>query len=69
MNCYGLLGVNPTGICKYLTKQGIVWRRFRDAARASRLDLTYLEGEGDHTWPVWARQIGHYVPWAIGAQY
>ena len=44
-------------------------RRFRDAARASRLDLTYLEGEGDHTWPVWARQIGHYVPWAIGAQY
>lgn len=44
-------------------------RKFRDLARSRRLDLTYLEGAGDHTWPVWARQIQHYIPWAIGAQF
>ena len=42
-------------------------RRFRDVARTAHIDLTYLEGAGDHTWPVWAGQIGHYVAWAIGA--
>lgn len=44
-------------------------RRFRDFARSVRIDLTYLEDSGDHTWPVWAKQIEHYVPWAIGAQF
>ncbi len=44
-------------------------RRFRDVAREKRLDLTYLEDVGDHTWPVWAKQIQHYIPWAIGAQF
>lgn len=44
-------------------------RKFRDLARQLRLDLTYLEGPGDHTWPCWARQIEHYIPWAIGAQF
>lgn len=44
-------------------------RKFRDLARSKRIDLTYLEGAGDHTWPVWAKQIQHYIPWAIGAQF
>ncbi len=44
-------------------------RRFRYLAREKHLDLTYLEDAGDHTWPVWAKQIQHYIPWAIGAQF
>lgn len=61
MNCYGLLGVNPTGICKYLTKQGIVWRRFRDAADAER---EYRDGDCLISQYNWAskKSLGtHYV--------
>lgn len=44
-------------------------REFRDAARASRLNLTYREDAGDHTWPVWNRELARYIPWAIGARF
>jgi len=36
---------------------------FRRHANFAKMEVDYFEAEGDHTWPVWARQIEHYLSW------
>jgi len=39
--------------------------RFLAHARSIGLNVTYAEAPGQHLWPVWAKQIWEYIPWAI----
>lgn len=58
---YGMFGTNPVAIGKYLTKQGIVWKRYKKTAQ---IEQDYEDGDAVICLYNWAASSGlgaHYV--------
>ena len=63
---YGMFGTNPVAIGKYLTRQGIVWKRYKNAAQ---VEQEYEDGDAVICLYNWASKSGlgaHYV--ALGRE-